>query len=97
MGFFDDVGSFFTHTIPNAVEDTGRWIGGAATTVYNGGKEAVNTVWYGAVSGVNRGANIIEGGAKAGIDVVGGVGKILSNPLLVIGGIVLAAIIVKQF
>lgn len=87
--FFDDVGTFFTHTLPNAVEDIGR-------TIYGGTKDAVNTVWNGTISGINRTADILERGANKTIDVGAGFGNLLGNPLLVGGGIILALIVLSK-
>ena len=96
MGFFDDVGGFFTHTIP-----------GAVTTVYDAGKDVVNTVWsggktvvsdvYGGVkSGVNRAADFAEKAGDKGLDAFAGMSKLLSNPILVGGGIILALIVLSK-
>jgi hypothetical protein len=68
----------------------------AVSDVYNAGKTGVTTIYNGAVSGVNRAADLAEKAANTGIDTFGGIGKILSNPLLVAGGLIVALIVISK-
>jgi hypothetical protein len=96
MGFFENIGGFFTDTLP-----------GVFTGAFDAGKEVVNTVWYGAKdgvsdiysgakSGINRVADVAENAANKGLDAFSGLSNILSNPILVGGGIILALVIFSK-
>ena len=96
MGFFDDVGD---------------WISGAANTVGDGLKDLYNdvikpastTVWNGGVSIVNRAVNFGEKAGNIGLNFaertgnsVSNFGDLLSNPFLIIGGLIVAAIVLPK-
>jgi len=87
--FLDSIGGFFTNTLPHAVEDV-------INTSWSAGKTVTSTVWNGAVSATNRVADVAERGANKGIDAAAGFGNLLSNPLLVGGGIILALMVMAK-
>ena len=96
MGWFDSVGGFFTDTLPGVF--TGAYDAGkeVVNTVWYGGKDAVNDIYGGAKSAVNRVADVAETAANKGLDAFSGLSNILSNPILVGGGIILALVIFSK-
>jgi hypothetical protein len=84
MGFFDDVGGFFTHTLPGVVSgafDVGKEV---VNTAWSGAKSGVSDVWGGVKGGANLAADIAGKVADKGLNAFEGFSNILSNPILIV-------------
>ena len=96
MGIFDSVGDWFS--------GAANTVAGGATDLYKNVLTPVGTtIWNGAVSGVNRIANFGENVGNAGLnfatkqgDAINSFSNMLSNPFIMIGALIAAAIILPK-
>ena len=92
MGFFDFVTDAWdgvrdaaTSVYDSVIEPVGSWVGGAAKTAYGAAESLVNRV-------VNKADRF----AVAGINAFEGFNDLLSSPIFLIGGIVVAVVVLPQ-
>ncbi len=101
MGFFDDIGNGITsgfHSVTDFVGHTGGSIYDEVKNIANGaiklGTPVVNRLGDIVDKVADRGINLADRVANKGLDQVDKVGSLLTNPLVIIGALVAAVIVV---
>ena len=100
MGFFNSVGGFFkkvgkgiskgaTSVFDKVIKPAGKWTVGAAKDVYTEGKSIVK-------SSVHEAEKLADKGLEAQKGLFGGLGNILSSPVVVLGAAAVAVFLISQ-
>ena len=110
MGFFDTIGDAFTSAydstigkVVHGVEDAGNWVGGAVSTAGNWlggdatkGYNTISTVVERIASKADRLSDVGIDGIAGGVKAITGIGNVLTNPFLIIGGLIVVSIVLPK-
>ncbi len=103
MGIFDTIGDAFSRaydstlgkvvrTVSDGVSSAANWAGGALTTVHNGVTNVGGKIFDKVDKLTDAAINAANGVGKG----IGGLGDLMSNPMVIIGGLIAVSIILPK-